>query len=499
MSCNFCSCNHHARPNSSNGPIVTFNTSSSPGRNSVATNTSTSNFYTQKTTQTPQVLSDPRVIYGTSHAGSRIYSRNGERLGRQLSGGGGTTIDAVVFPRGDAFVTCEGRRPSPDGANRETRGYFPANLVRNTSHRRFVQSLRAPGSYSCTQVASDCMRFDYAGPRVPESLRERHDEVTLMNKIHNKNAPHVRTAATRQKISALSGNSAISRKKQRPYPQKHLTEGKRRYDPPSSGQAARTVAEMPIAPAARDLYAADELNLRAPLDENEAENFYNMGPGFKSGFVQTELGLSPSVDAKRANGGNQRNTQKMTSPRKNVVAFSSGGGGGGGGYGSSNPARAALSPSTIKPTRLTYDHTTKEMVEVNGEPLATINRQTRQATASRRPGSAHSQRETVENKQLARPSSANDVAAWRRKYYPDGVHSIRRHFYDQEIIGGSNHERGGAPPVCDRCCCNCCCEQDCSNYDNDGKSTATNGMMMSNNSARHRPGATPDCLWWYGN
>ena len=63
------------------------------------------------------------------------------------------------------------------------------------------------------------------------------------------------------------------------------------------------------------------------------------------------------------------------------------------------------------------------------------------------------------------------IASWRRKYYPDGVYAVKRHFYD---------DPNQAPPVCDRCCCDCCCEPGCE-------------------SAQHKPGASADCLWWYGN
>ncbi len=512
--CRFCACNHHA-------PLAHTNTlaasSSSPQR-SVGTCTSPQ-YQVARCTQTAD--GDTRAAIVPAAATS-IYGRNGDRLGRQFSGGGGTTTEAVVFPRGDAFVAKEGRQRSP-APGTEPRGYVPSNILRNTSHRRFVQSLRAPGSCECTAHAGygGGMRYDFPGPRVPDDLRLREADLRLSATIRRKNGPATRGAAQRQRIAAYDPAGPIGRHKQRAPAAGIVFEGRRRYDPPSSGAAARVVADTPVAPAPRDLMAASELGLRR--DERYPDD---IPPApFRNGRVGSPLGFCPAVDARRSGGG--------------------GGGGGGGAAVRGSSTRtgnvAALSPSTTKPTRVAYefgapgygsgsgseavdvysaeapsgdevafsptnDLSLRRVYALDGRqrggaapaatavrsgsagprggrsgyaaaPAANASFHGRGGAAAARPASAgpvaaSSRRvpASIAARREPQPANAADVAAWRRKYYPDGVHSVRRHFYEDA--------QGQAPPVCDRCCCRCCCAPGCEH-------------------ARHKPGACPECLWWY--
>jgi len=75
--------------------------------------------------------------------------------------------------------------------------------------------------------------------------------------------------------------------------------------------------------------------------------------------------------------------------------------------------------------------------------------------------------------------TAADVAAWRRKYYPDGVQSAVRRAAHDASSALENADIAEAPPPCERCCCRCCCSAEC--------------IAL----ARHKPAASPDCLWWY--
>jgi hypothetical protein len=203
------------------------------------------------------------------------------------------------------------------------------------------------------------------------------------------------------------------------------------------------------------------------------------------------------------------------------------------------PASAgALSPSTIKPTRLMYDTQEGEFVEAgaaswpdgdmaaaaNGVPLRqlySLDRRSVPATSQQPyPGGGGGARQQPRRAQSAlgsrysavqRPSdaraaplpvlsssspsrgarlnrsgagavsspthvnSAADVAAWRKRYYPTASE------IQQSRLRGFYRDRNSttaAPPVCDRCCCDCCCTPGC-DY------------------ARHKPGATGECLWWY--
>lgn len=309
-SCRFCSCagggcNQHQ-------PVVSFQTQPVTTADSPVRSSSADRFYADGVADGTFCCNNA-AIRGTMHKPSRVYTSAGDRLGRQMSGGGGTTEDSVTFPRGDAFIAVDRRRPSPNAHDVEFRGFVPNNIVRNTSHRRFVQSLRSPTSYACAphQGAGGpgAMLREFPGPRVPEDLRRREAELQLASAIRRNNTPATRSAATRARMAVRSAAGPVAQRKMRPQSAASAAPetGRRRYDPPSSGIAAEVAASAPLAPAARDLAAADELQLRRGTgyfySSSSGEDGYGIADGelplFHAGRVASATGLCPPVDGKK--------------------------------------------------------------------------------------------------------------------------------------------------------------------------------------------------------